>query len=60
MLDYIIGICSDNADIAQLQKTGKQAEKNQLSLILWWSLVLLTKDIVGRHGIMQMNNYVMF
>lgn len=27
MIDYIIGICSDNADIAQLQKKGKQAEK---------------------------------
>ena len=34
MIEYIIGICSNNADIVQLQKTGKQAENNQLSLIL--------------------------
>ena len=28
MIEYTTGICSDNADIAQLQKkTGKQAKK---------------------------------
>lgn len=60
MIDYIIGICSDNADIAQLQKTENKLKKVNFRSYCEASLVLLTKDIVDEHGIMQMNNYVMF